>query len=244
MDWQMILFSVCIVPSKVLGENLERPLISVDVIHLPYKPNYQYTRYDSAVLSVELKDQQNFTVCFAAMLEAFSDARGNLDRAIFNSILKAISIRFDFATSAKDLFFKPCKWIHTCISISFASETANIIMNGIKVMEGNVEKDTKKTHLNITLEATMLDIKVANLNLFSSVLSEDTLEDMTDIEKTECGTSGDFLSWKYASLQWILKGNAKRLHNQKAPCDRESAVEIFSEGFLSGVACMEHCHII
>ena len=36
-------------------------------------------------------------------------------------------------------------------------------------MEGNVEKDTKKTHLNITLEATMLDIKVANLNLFSSV---------------------------------------------------------------------------
>ena len=66
----------------------------------------------------------------------------------FNSILKAISIRFDFATSAKDLFFKPCKWIHTCISISFASETANIIMNGIKVIEGNVEKDTKKTHLN------------------------------------------------------------------------------------------------
>ena len=106
MDWQMILFSVCIVPSKVLGENLERPLISVDVIHLPYKPNYQYTRYDSSVLSVELKDQQNFTVCFAAMLEAFSDARGNLDRTIFNSILKAISIRFDFATSAKDLFLQ------------------------------------------------------------------------------------------------------------------------------------------
>ena len=74
----------------------------------------------------------------------------------------------------------------------------------------------------------MLDIKVANLNLFSSVLSEDTLEDLTDIEKTECGTSGDFLSWKNASLQWILKGNAKRLHNQKDPCDRESAVEIFS----------------
>ena len=73
MDWQMILFSVCIVPSKVLGENLERPE-TVDVIHLPYKPNYQYTRYDSAVLSVELKDEQSFTVCFAAMLEAFSDA--------------------------------------------------------------------------------------------------------------------------------------------------------------------------
>ena len=67
------------------------------------------------------------------------------------------------------------------------------------------------------------------------------MEDLTDIEKTECGTSGDFLSWKNASLQWILKGNAKRLHNQKDPCDRESAVEIFSEGFLSGVACMEHC---
>ena len=59
MDWQMILFSVCIVPSKVLGENLERPE-TVDVIHLPYKPNYQYTRYDSAVLLVELKDQQNY----------------------------------------------------------------------------------------------------------------------------------------------------------------------------------------
>ena len=78
MDWQMILFSVCIVPSKVLGENLERPLISVDVIHLPYKPNYQYTRYDSAVLSVELKDQQNFTVCFAALLEHFRTREGIL----------------------------------------------------------------------------------------------------------------------------------------------------------------------
>ena len=58
----------------------------VDVIYSPYEKN------SSAVLSVDLKDLTNFTVCSAFMVDGLVDVASSPDTATFWNILSSFSI--------------------------------------------------------------------------------------------------------------------------------------------------------
>ena len=81
--------------------------------------------------------------------------------------------------------------------------------------------------------------KVTNLNIFSSLLSIERMENMTSSVE-ESGEEGDYLAWREA--QWTLHGEATMEEVEKDElCEEEAWLLFYSAKFISLDDCMHHC---
>ena len=217
----------------------------VDVIYSPYDGKGENGNKSSAVLSVNLEDLTDFTVCFAAMVDGLVDTPGHFaDIATFWHILASFFVpeQVGLEIPFEEGSFAPYQWIHTCFSVNRVKGDATIVVNGIEKSKGKIFFLDKLRFLKVTLENTGMGISVIGFNMFASALTTELMEKMTKAESTECGKPGDFLSWDTAFKNWTLKGGARR-ERIKGPCQKESSLVIFSEpmSFPSGRACMWFC---
>ena len=160
------------IPVIALGK-IENDDKEVDVIYSPYEIGGDNN--NCAALSVDLKDLNKFTVCFAFMVDGLVDVAYNAadvatspDIVTFWFMLASISINVEFdSLSIEDGSFAPYKWIRTCFSIDFVKGNATLVANGNEISKAKVDLTTKPKLFNMTLEKTLLSISVTNLNIFS-----------------------------------------------------------------------------
>ena len=136
----------------------------VDVIYFPYEIGGDNN--NSAVLSVDLKDLNNFTVCFAFMVDGMVDVADNADTATFWYMMAAFSTKVNFdSLLIEEGTFAPLQWVHTCISINFVLGKASLVVNGhIKISKAKVDLDTEPKFLNMTLESIQLSISTEKVS--------------------------------------------------------------------------------
>ena len=68
----------------------------VDVIYLPYEDRDEHRGNSSAVLSVDLKDLTDFTVCFKFMVDGLADVSHGAEIATFWHILASFFVPEQF----------------------------------------------------------------------------------------------------------------------------------------------------
>ena len=179
------------------------------------------------------------------MVDGLVDVGTYPDTWTFFYMLKAFSMEVEFDHILfKDRSFAPYKWIQTCISFDFVKSNVTLVVNSKEISKGKIDVETKPEFLNMTLENTMMSIRVTKLNVFSTVLSRDLMKHVTNAESPECRRSGDILRWENSSEAWVLnlKGTATK-ERMFGPCQRESTVTIFAHpnAFPKPTDCMEHC---
>ena len=102
----------------------------VKVIYSPFYADgpVEKDNISSAVLSVDLKDLTNLTVCFAFMVDGLFHEAPHPDIATFWFMLAAFSrLEYFDSLSIEDGSFAPYKWIRSCFSIDFDKDNATLV---------------------------------------------------------------------------------------------------------------------
>ena len=160
MNCQAIVFlTVNAIPWIVADSRLksqETPDQGVDVIHFPFELGNESN--SSAFLTVDLKDLNNFTVCFVFMVDGLVDVVQHVDIATFRQMLLSLSVFKQFESIADISFesgsFAPYQWIHTCFSVTQLKTEGNItlVVNGNEKATGKLDFKNTPWFLNMTLE--------------------------------------------------------------------------------------------
>ena len=206
---------------------LDRGKGEVEIIYSPYEDEEENI---SATIAIELKDLTNLGVCFAFMVGGLPDVANGAEIITIWQMLASFfsheQVNFRDGFVFDDGSFAPYRWIHTCLSLDFNKASICLVVDGKEITQGQLKYETQPKLLNVTLKPLSAATSLTNLNVFSTTLSVDSMKDMTNIESTEFGRSGDFVSWEQLSGKWTLKGRAKKLKDI-GPCQRDSSLSIF-----------------
>ena len=236
-------FHITSVASRGISDQRE-----VEVIYCPYedKEDDFDEKKSSAVVTVDLKDLTNLTVCFSFMLDGLPDVASGAEIVAFWQMLTSFSVLrqaiFKDGIAFEDGSFAPYRWIHTCLSHDFDKANIILVVDGKEITKGSLKFETQPKLLNVTLKPLSAGTSLTNLNVFSTTMSVDSMRDMTKAENAECGRFGDFQSWEQLSGKWTLKGKAKKLKDI-GPCQSDSSLSIFLDDtlFRTATACMAFC---
>ena len=83
----LISIFVCLTATKAFGEEV------IDVIHLPYIQDQHW--HSKASLSVDIDNLTDISVCFAVMVDAFLDVKGDVEQTILEAIFRTIFVGFN-----------------------------------------------------------------------------------------------------------------------------------------------------
>ena len=158
--------------------------------------------------------------------------------------------------SSKHVFDKippifPNQWTRSCLAINLSSGLITWVVEGVLVLNttsdelGNSTSRPENLSRKLVLGARpfagawrALSSKVTNVNIFSSSLSVERMQRMT--EEGSCVEKGDYLAWE--DMEWVLHGKAKiETVDYETTCKRKSYMNLFYTSFEDWEACMRHC---
>ena len=145
----------------------------------------------------------------------------------------------------------PHQWVRSCIALNTLSGLVQWVVDGL-LMEHNTLTDIKDSK-NMPTDLTgkiILGVnqwaskwaayrsKVTNLNIFSSALSVELMQQYT--KGGQCAEEGDYLAW--GDMKWTLHGQAviETVHFEE-PCQEEPFVSLYYAGFAGMETCMHFC---
>ena len=80
--------------------------------------------------------------------------------------------------------------------------------------------------------------KVTNMNVMSSLMSVEEMENMT--RRENCAIKGNYLAWE--NMEWILHGKARLEQvDINEPCEGAPLANFFPAPFPGWDSCMQHC---
>ena len=141
------------------------------------------------------------------------------------------------------------QWIRSCLAINSTSGHIDWVANGNLVLTGTFgraklpESLAGKLILGVdaykdSTQWYALSNKVANLNIFSTLMSRKVMESMT--RGGSCTQEGDYLAWK--DMEWNLHGHSKlETVEITETCEGEPWANLYFASFLKLDSCMHHC---
>ena len=144
----------------------------------------------------------------------------------------------------------PNQWVKSCIALNTVSGSFQWVARGVLVENNtyagitrNVPTDlTGRIILGAVLNSdgtwTTRSNKVTNLNIFSSALSVEKMQEYTG--GGQCGEEGDYLSWD--QMHWTLYGDAviEEVDGDE-PCEGEPPLNFYPAPFHGMESCMQFC---
>ena len=144
----------------------------------------------------------------------------------------------------------PNQWIRSCMAINTTSGLIHWVVEGSLILDGNFMevKNSKNRPTDLSRKLVLgaqyyggswraSSQKVANLEVFSSLLSVEKMESMT--MGGSCIEEGDYLAW--GDMEWILHGQARKETTEET-CEEKPLVDLYYTSFLAGMdSCMHHC---
>ena len=225
-------------------------------------PTYSELRHDprSAL-------PQSFTVCSTIMATdcqyhsppffAILDNNRNQILAPFLSLAKVSTLRIHFFHASTPFIVGktpplfPNQWIKSCMAINTTSGLIHWVVDGFLVLITNSEemKDSLDLSKDLTTKLVLgakfygghwhaSNHKVTNLNIFSSFLSMEKMESITN--GRSCDEKGDYLAW--GDMDWILHGETRvDTVEMEEPCEENPLVDLYYTPFPDMETCMHHC---
>ena len=148
----------------------------------------------------------------------------------------------------------PGQWTRSCLGLNSETGHVRFVADGHnledKVYE-SVREDVGNRPRNLTGLLILGAIeypsgwyhtnnKIADMNIFSSLLGLERMKDITEAGGKECGVEGDYLAW--ADMEWKLVGEANMENASLVePCDKNPSITLYDTAFPNMKACMEHC---
>ena len=151
----------------------------------------------------------------------------------------------------------PNQWVRSCMAINAETGFLQWVVDGVLVENATVDQlkdiENKPTDLSgrIVLGAwydnhtgmwtSWLSNRVTNLNVFSTVLSVEEMQKMTEDEN--CGSEGDYLAWR--DMQWSLKdrygiARIESMVDAAEVCKSHPPISYYGTG-VSWESCMRFC---
>ena len=114
----------------------------VDAIYYPHK--FGDDSNSSAILSVDLIDLNNFTVCFAFMVDGLPDVADGAEIVTFWQMLASFfpPEQVGFGITIRDGSFAPFRWIRTCFSLDFEKANIVLVVDGKEITKGSLKFET------------------------------------------------------------------------------------------------------
>ena len=145
----------------------------------------------------------------------------------------------------------PNRWTRGCIAVNITSGLISWIVEGTLIMSRefveirNSSGRPKDLSRKLVLGARWYggfwkttNIKVTNLNIFSSFLSIEKMKNLTS--ERSCDYMGDYLAWK--DMEWIIHGHARvETAEREETCQKEPVVDFYFSKFQGMQSCMHHC---
>ena len=144
----------------------------------------------------------------------------------------------------------PNQWTKSCMAVNTTSGHINWVVEGNLVLSRefvevkNSESLPKDLSKRLVLGAESYGgswfaspVKVTNLDIFSSPLSIEKMENMT--REGFCFDEGDYLSW--GEMEWILHGHARKKTTEIEHKCEKPLVDFFYAQFPGMDSCMHHC---
>ena len=151
--------------------------------------------------------------------------------------------------------FFPHQWVHSCLAIHGNTGRIQWVVDGHLVedkqfdswREGLAEKLPKNLTGRLLLgieggysQWLSVKQKMTHLNIFSSLLSIESMKSITRGGGQDCGRPGDFLAWQ--NMEWSLHGESLiESLDPEEPCEEEPMFNLYNAYFLSMKDCMQHC---
>ena len=147
----------------------------------------------------------------------------------------------------------PNEWVRSCLALNTVSGLVQWVARGELVDNSTfaVIAESKDIPKDLTgkliLGASFNTVaqkwnqkvnKVTNLNIFSSALSVEKMQEYTEAENG-CGEDGDYLSWD--EMQWKLHGDAKLEHLDIVEACAVQSWSLYPTGFPEMDSCMHFC---
>ena len=145
----------------------------------------------------------------------------------------------------------PNQWIRSCMAINTTSGLIHWVVESTLILTTTSEevRSTKNGPKDLSKKLVLgarsygslwfaPSQKVTNLNIYSSALSVEKMERMT--EGGICPEEGDYLAW--GDMEWILHGQASlEFVDEGEPCKGEPNVNLYYASHYTMEACMHHC---
>ena len=256
------------------------------IVYLPFKANCQEPKnyavlqfpYDlqnsNSFASITITPTEevfdSFTLCVSFEVEALKDPYLDkieifklVDQKGSDLVNVSLNVHYEnFNSAAFDdhnghivggTRFALSTWMRMCYAIG--QSNATIVVDGVKV-ENQSRFDPQKENVTFEFGRTLVG-KMADIQVFSEILSLDKILCATEKGAKKCDTVGDLITWK--SLLW--KGNSVSssadepeiealIHGKtsievidysESPCQAQGNVNFFSMPQMSFYECMEHC---
>ena len=207
----------------------------------------------------------SFTICSTAMTTYATDQYqmffvllgedGNqwLHAAIFGTdshdTMSTNFFHWDYANGTTPKIF-PHQWVRSCMAVNTKSGFMQWVVEGILVENKTVDEVANPTNVptNLTGKVVLgiyqyetwhaVSNKVTNLNIFSTALSVDQMQQRT--KGGNCIDEGDYLAW--GDMHWNLKGHAViETVNVEEPCMENPLINLYPAGFYEMEECMQFC---
>ena len=205
----------------------------------------------------------SFTICSTAMttygpnplfFTLLGKNRSQLFGARVRQLSKGLGRRFSYNNNYASVATMPVfphQWVRSCVALNTISGSVQWVVDGILIEDNTLTgiKDSRNmpTDLsgNIVLGVNQwaskwaaYRSKVTNLNIFSSTLSVELMQQYT--KGGECVAEGDYLAWR--EMQWSLYGQAViETVDTEEPCLEEPFVSLYYAGFPAMETCMHFC---
>ena len=138
----------------------------------------------------------------------------------------------------------PEQWVKSCVAFSLLSGSIKWVIDGnliLDVVSETLKKAENLTPTNLTGKIILGAAKssagwkssrfrITNLNVFSSSLSLEKLENITRHRPHQCDEEGDYLKWK--DMIWKIFGDIRNKNVSILKlCSREPKMTLFSHNF-------------
>ena len=236
---------------------------TLNVLNFPFDHN---SGNNYASLNIEGELPKSFTVCFAILFSAVPFEVGiGVQLLQFFHRGEDTKVGFKLVASAFKTFgpagpfgfqnilglfnsenIDPSTWIHICYSDDKGK--ANLVVDG-EVLYSFVDLDNMTSISDNDWEGGLsinmgqnLTGKMTQINIFASALTTERMQNITNAEHIECGTSsGNFIGWGAGNITFHGEAHSQSIDSSEGPCQRRSSVNIFNTGSFSSEVCMEHC---
>ena len=145
----------------------------------------------------------------------------------------------------------PNQWIKSCLAINTTSGLITWVVEGVLILNTTSDELSNSTSRPKDLSKKLMlgakstgglwgasNSKVTNVNIFSSYLSVENMQRMT--EEGSCFGKGDYLAW--VDMEWVLHGRARiETVDKETTCKGKSYTNLFYTSFEDWEACMIHC---
>ena len=210
----------------------------------------------------------SFTICNAFMVKAWAkyasgvilvirDDKGTIwfwEKIRSTRTYTEFSFQFGdspYVSNKSKILFYPLQWTRLCLSKDAYTSKARLVVDGELLIETDVKVEDNPDDLNLALGIKRSDIEytgqTTDLNIFSTALPDEQMKSKTRAGETECGLSGDFLSWEKSleEEQWTLHSKARWVEldgGLEGPCSAKANIDIFPMNEAHWHSdCMKHC---